>query len=183
MRLLLFTLLFSSFVHSQKFDGYVVTNANDTIRCKFFVRINSINENSIYPSSVCKKVKILTGKGEEITYKPLEIKSFYFIGPECDFKFVSLKEDKKQFYHEVTLGKINLYKIYFSSTGMEFSNGVILSNGKLHTIAGFGLRKKFGEFIKDYPELYNKWMNTDEYKLNQFTELVFLYNDHFKNKL
>lgn len=183
MRLLSFILLFSLFAQAQKFDGYVVTNTNDTIHCKFFIRTNSIDEKIPYPSSVCKKVKILTNKGEEMNFKPSQIKSFFIKGTkDCDLKFVSLREDDDQFYQELIIGKLSLYKIYFTSMyGQEFSNGVILKEGKLYKIAGFGLRKKFGELIKDYPELYDKWMNSEDYKLDQFQELVSLYNEHFKN--
>jgi hypothetical protein len=183
MRLLSFILLFPLFVQSQKFDGYVVTNKNDTINCKFFIKTNSADEKIPYPSSVCKKVKILSDKGGEIAFKPSQLKSFLIKGTkDCDLKFVSIKEDDDQFYHELITGKLSLYKIYFTSMyGEEFSNGVILKEGKLYKIAGFGLRKKFGELIKDYPELYDKWMNSEDYKLNQFQELVSLYNEHFKN--
>jgi hypothetical protein len=182
MKLFLFLLLLPVFVHSQKFDGYVVTNANDTIHCKFFIKTNSADEKIPYPSSVCKKVKILSYKGEEMAFKPSQLKSFFIRGTkDCDLKFVSLKEDDDQFYQELIIGKLSLYKIYFTSMyGQEFSNGVILKEGKLYKIAGFGIRKKFGELIKDYPVLYNKWMNED-YKLDQFQELVGLYNEHFKN--
>jgi thymidylate synthase len=111
------------------------------------------------------------------------LKSFLIIGTkDCDLKFVSLKEDDDQFYQELEIGKLSLYKIYFTSMyGQEFSNGVILKEGKLYKIAGIGIRKKFGELIKDYGELYDKWMNPDEYKIDQFQELVGLYNDHFNN--
>ena len=182
MRLISFLLLLPLFVHSQKFDGYVVTNANDTIHCKFFIGTHSIDEKIPYPSTVCKKVKILTDNGEKMAFKPRQIKSFLIKGTkDCDLKFVSLKEDDDQFYHELIIGKLSLYKIYFTSYGNEFSNGVIMKEGKLYKIAGFGTRKKFGWLIEDYPELFDKWMNTEDYKLNQFQELVGLYNEHFKN--
>lgn len=182
MKVVAFLLLLPLFVHSQKFDGHVVTNTNDTIRCKFFIKTNSADDKIPYPSSVCKKVKILTEKGEEISFKPAQLKSFLIKGTkDCDLKFVSLKEDKSEFYQELIIGKLSLYKIYFTSMyGQEFSNGVILKDGKLQKIAGFGIRKKFGELIEDYPELYKKWMN-EEYTLDQFQELVSLYNEHFKN--
>ncbi len=183
MKLLLVILLATLSVQAQKFDGYVVTNANDTINCKFFIRTDAKDEKLPYPSSVCKKVKILSDKGEEMSFKPAQLKSFYISGTkDCDLKFVSLKEDDDEFYQELIVGKLSLYKIYFTSMyGQEFSNGVILKDGKLSKIAGFGLRKKFGELIKDYPELYDKWMNSEEYRLDQFQELVGLYNEHFKN--
>jgi hypothetical protein len=179
----LFILAFGNISYGQKFDGFVVTNTNDTIHCKFFIQTNSADEKIPYPSSVCKKVKILTDKGEEMAFKPSQLKSFFIKGTkDCDLKFVSLKEDDDQFYHELIIGKLSLYKIYFTSMyGQEFSNGVILKEGKLYKIAGFGLRKKFGELIKDYPELYDKWMNSEDYKVDQFQELVNLYNEHFKN--
>lgn len=178
----LFLLLLPLFVHSQKFDGYVVNNTNDTIRCKYFIGTHSDNEKIPYPSTVCKKVKILSDKGEKMAFKPSQIKSFFVKGTkDCDLRFVSLEEDDSQFYQELIIGKLSLYKIYFTSLyGQEFSNGVILKDGKLEKMAGFGIRKRFGELIKDYPELYDKWIK-EEYKLDQFQELVGLYNEHFKN--
>ena len=153
--LTIFAVLISIVTNAQKFNGYVVTNANDTINCRFFIKTNPTDEKIPYPSSVCKKVKILTDKGEEKAFKPSQLKSFFIKGTkDCDLKFVSLKEDDDQFYQELIVGKLSLYKIYFTSMyGQEFSNGVILRDRKLYKIAGFGIRKKVGELITDYPEL------------------------------
>lgn len=105
--LTILTVLISLVTNAQKFDGYVVTNANDTINCKFFIKTNPTDKKIPYPSSVCKKVKILTDKGEEKAFKPSQLKSFFIKGTkDCDIKFVSLKEDDDQFYQELIIGKI-----------------------------------------------------------------------------
>jgi len=117
MKKLLFVLIFiifKSISYGQKFDGYVVTNANDTINCKFFVQTNLFDETMFYANSVRNKVKILTEKGEKIKYEPSQLISFVVKGTKFgDFKFVSFKEDNYQyFYHEIIVGEISFYRLY-----------------------------------------------------------------------
>ena len=48
-------------------------------------------------------------------------------------------------------------------------------------MTGFSTRKKFAAFIIDYPELYEKWIDSNNnYKLAQIEEVIILYNEHFK---
>ena len=111
MRLFTFLLLLPVFVHSQKFGGYVVTNSNDTINCKFFIGTNDTRLN-VY--TIKDKVKILTDKGEELKYSSRDLKSFLVKGTKFgDLKFVSLKyDDYERFYHEVNAGKLTFYRFY-----------------------------------------------------------------------
>jgi hypothetical protein len=185
MRLLLYILLFSSLVHSQKFDGYVVTNANDTIRCKFFVQTNLFDTTMFYPNSVKNKVKIFSN-GQKIKYEPNQIKSFYITGTKFgDYKFISLPQDGyKHFYHETIVGKISFYKIYLDNLngGFPQHREVFVKEKKIQNIRSLSFRKDFGELIKDYPELYSKWIvGNDNYKLSQVFEVIQEYNKFFEN--
>lgn len=171
--------------YSQRIEGYVVTNSNDTIKCKFFVTPNMFNRTIIYKDELCllKKLKILTNSGEKKKYRANELKSFFVTGTsEGDFKFVSLNEDNyNHFYHEVIKGKISYYRLYKGVDGTKFNEYIIKSN-LMFKLGIFNTRKTLGEQIKDYPELYEKWMDSNNfYTIDKLDEVIKLYNEHFIN--
>jgi hypothetical protein len=180
--------LTASLASGQRFDGHVVTNANDTIKCKFFVATNSINRSIFQATSVYSKVKILTDKGEEITYYPKDIKSFYIEKTsQGDMKFVGIKEDGFQhFYHEVVGDRLSYYKLYHKSGGMHpnayykefvYKDGILLELGTKNT------RKNFGDLIRDNKELYDYWIDPKGYyKVKDAFIAVNQYNRFFKEK-
>ena len=183
MKKLLILLLISLSAYSQKYHGYVVTNSNDTIKCKFRVQTNLVNDNIYYPSS--RTIVTLNDAGEKTKYKPNQLKSYYLQGPNIrNYRFVSLKEDNnKSFYHEVLKGKICLYYLYEPnmSGGDPIKTIYILKEGKLNKIKGLGLRKKVGEFLIDYPEVYETWINSNQsFDIDQMEYIVELYNKHFE---
>lgn len=183
MRLLLFTLLFSSFVHSQKFDGYVVTNANDTINCKYFVPTNMFDKTLVEVASIKDEISIYN-KGERVKYTSKDLKSFLIKGTKFgDLKFVSFKyDDYNRFYHEVIVGKLMYYRYYLSAAGAPvFGIGFGLKDEKFVELQGPDVREKLGEFIIDFPELHAKWMNPKIYKTKKLEEVIKLYNEYFKN--
>ena len=96
------------------------------------------------------------------------------------YKYVSLEQNKNHFFHERILGKLSFYTVYNAGIQGEhnFQTNYILKDRKLFEISR---RNKLGKLIIDYPELYNKWMNSENYRLNQIEEVVNLYNEHFKN--
>lgn len=183
MRLFVFLLLLPVFAHSQKFDGYVVTNANDTINCKYFVPTNPFSEKLLSVARIHDKIKILNNKGETIEYTTKDIKSFLIKGTKFgDLKFVSLKYDNhERFYHEVQTGRLIFYRFYKEGSGMVIGIGFGLKDEKFVELQGPDVRERLGEFIVDYPELYTKWMNPKSYKVNKLEEVIKLYNEHFKN--
>lgn len=183
MRLFAFLFLLPVFVHSQKFDGYVVTNANDTVRCRYFVATNPFSEKLLSVGSIRDKIKILSAKGETIEYTTKDIKSFLIKGTKFgDLKFVSLKYDNfGRFYHEVMLGKLTFYRYYIEGMTAVVGIGFGLKDDKFVELQGPDVREKLGEFIVDYPELHDKWMNPKIYKAKKLEEVIKLYNEHFKN--
>ena len=166
----------------QRFNGYVVTNANDTIKCRFSLEMNIFNDSLFYDSGISKRAKIFKQNGEKVKYMPTELKTVFITGPkQGDYKFVSLEQDKEHFFHEKIVGKLSYYVVYRGNLqgGFPLQTPYFLKDGKLAEVTG---RKKFGELIIDYPELYNKWMDSNKfYKLGEFPEVVNLYNEHFKN--
>ena len=184
MRLFLFILLYPLLVNSQKFDGYVVTNTNDTINCKFFVQTNPFSEKLLSVASIHDKIKILSRQGETIEYTTKDIKSFLIKGTKFgDLKFVSLKYDNyERFYHEVTTGKLTFYRFYKEGSGMVIGIGFGLKDEKFVELQGPDVKERLGALIIDYQELYNKWMDSNKYyKPRQLEEVIKLYNEHFKN--
>ena len=168
----------------QRFNGYVVTNANDTIKCRFSLEMNIFNDSLFYDSGISKRAKIFKQNGEKVKYMPTELKTVFITGPkQGDYKFVSLEQDKEHFFHEKIKGKLSYYVVYKGNLqgGFPLETPYFLKDGNLLEIKGFSVRKKFGELIKDYPELYEKWMDSNNYyKVGQFPEVIQLYNEHFK---
>lgn len=169
----------------QRFNGYVVTNENDTIKCRFSLEMNIFNDSLFYDSGISKRAKIFKQNGEKVKYLPTELKTVFITGPkQGDYKFVSLEQDKKHFFHEKINGKLSYYILYTGNLqgGFPLETIYFLKEGKLTENSGFSSRKKFGELIKDYSELYEKWMDSNNYyKLGQFPEVIKLYNEHYKN--
>ncbi|MCF8323206.1 MAG: hypothetical protein K9I26_08725 [Flavobacterium sp.] len=168
----------------QRFNGYVVTNANDTIKCRFSLEMNIFNDSLFYDSGISDRAKIFKENGEKVKYLPTELKTVFITGPkQGDYKFVSLEQDQKHFFHERIKGKLSFYILYKGniSGGFPLQMHYFLKNGILVQIKGSNARKKFAELIIDFPELYEKWIDSDKfYKLNQFEEVINLYNEHFK---
>ena len=178
-------MIFCSNVNAQKFDGYYITNSNDTIKCSFDVRVNIFDSKIFEKASVKNKVKVLNVDNKKIVFKPNEIRSFFIKGTKAgDFKFVSIENDNN-FYHEVIKGRLSYYKLYRQNSGGALgaliAEGIYLSKDqKLIEVNPLNLRKALSKQIEDYEELYIKWIDSDKYyKLNQFEEVVNLYNEHF----
>src|SRR6218665_1472489 len=174
MRLFAFLLLLPLFVHSQKFDGYVVTNANDTIKCKYFVPTNPFSEKLLSVGRIHDKIKILSNKGETIEYTTKDIKSFLVKGTKFgDLKFVSLTYDGfLRFYHEVQVGRLLFYRYYIEGSAMVVGIGYGLKDEKFVELQGPDIRERLGELIADYPELHDKWMDGKKYyKAKQLEEV------------
>jgi hypothetical protein len=147
MKFLLSILMLPLFVHSQKFDGYVVTNTNDTIKCKFFVETNLFDDTMFYPSSVRNKVKIYNN-GVKTKYEPSQLKSFFISGTKFgNYKFVSLPEDGlKHFYQEIIVGRISSYRIYLDNLNGGYPPGrdSFVKDNKIQDIRALSFRKDFG---------------------------------------
>lgn len=181
------TIIFFNFnAFAQKFDGYYITNNNDTIKCSFDVEVKIFDRKDFEKYSVKNRVRTLNTEGYKTTFKPNEINSFFIKGTKTgDYKFVSI-ENKNNFYHEIIKGKLSYYKLYRGSSGGAI--GALVAEGiYLHKDENFieinplNLRKGLGKQIEDYPELYQKWIDSNKhYKLDQFEEVVNLYNQHFE---
>lgn len=184
--IIVFTIIiFSLSIQAQgRFNGYVVTNANDTIKCKFSLEMNIFNDSLFYDSGISNRAKIFKENGEKVKYMPSELKCVFITGPkQGDYKFVSLVEDKEHLFHEKIKGKLSYYVLYKGNLngGFPIEKPFLLKEGKLVEMTGFNIRKKFGELIIDYPELYQKWMDSNNfYKVSQMAEVIILYNEHFK---
>jgi hypothetical protein len=183
MKKLLVLLLFCLSSYSQKYYGYVVTNSNDTIKCKYKVETNLINDDMYYPNS--KSIVTINNAGEKTKYKPNQLKSYYLKGPNIkNYKFVSLKEDNNEFfYDEILKGKICLYYHYKINIGGgdPIKTVFILKDGTLTKITGMNMRKKIGAFLIDYPEVYNTWINSNRsFDLDQMEYIIELYNKNFE---
>lgn len=182
-----FALFIGFHTNAQKFDGYYVTNTNDTIKCSFDVEVNIFDSKIFERASVKNKVKILNIEGKKLVFKPNEINSFFIKGTSTgDYKFVGIVNGNN-FYHEIIKGKISYYKLYRQNPGGALGTLIaeeyyLFKDGKLVEISPLNLRKGLSKQMLDYPELNQKWLDSDKfYKLNQFEEVIKLYNEHFKN--
>ena len=178
-------IIFGFNMQGQRFNGYVVTNSNDTIKCRFSLEMNIFNDSLFYDSGISDRAKIFLENGTKVKYKPSEIKTVFITGPkQGDYKFVSLKADNyEHLYHEKIIGKLSYYILYKGNIrgGFPFAKPFILKENKLVNIEGFSRRKTFGELIIDYPELHQKWMDSNNYyKIDQILQVLNIYNEHFK---
>ena len=185
--LLLFFSLTSFSQNFEGFKGYVVTIDNDTIHGTFESISNMFYKNIFNPARIRKIVKIKNNAGIVTKYKPNEIVSFLVYKPRnnTDYKFISTyRDDYKHFYHEILVGKISYYKIYDQDmNASELYKEIFIKNDKIQDVTMFSYRKDFGELIKDYPELYSKWVDGNKFYKTYETDLVIsLYNEYFKNK-
>ena len=182
MRKLSIVFAFISFnIYGQDFNGYYITNENDTIKCGFNVGVNLFDA-----QTVRNKIKIINADAVELKFKPNEIKSFFIEGTSVgNYKFVSIA-NHKYFYHEIIKGKLSYYKVYLNNSGgalgaLASVSYYLLKDENLVELNPLNLRKGLSKQIEDYPELYQKWIDSDKYyKLNQFEEVINLYNKHFK---
>jgi hypothetical protein len=178
-------IIFNFTVNAQRFNGYVVTNSNDTIKCKFSLEMNMFDKTLFYDSGISDRAKIYKENGEKAKYMPTELKTVFITGPkQGDYKFVSLKEDKEHFFQEILAGRLSYYVLYKGNLqgGFPLEKPYLLKEGKLLRIDGFSRRKTLGDLIIDYPELYEKWMDSNSsYKINQIEEVIKIYNTHFEN--
>jgi hypothetical protein len=180
---ILFILIFNSNCFGQNNNGYYITNSNDTIKCYF--DLFSIS-GKFDPQTVRNKIKLITNSGDKLIFKPNEIKSFFISKINSrDYKFVSIS-NHNYFYHEIIKGKISYFKVYLNNPGGAFGTLVseklyLYKNEKLTEIDPLFLRKGLSKQIEDYSELNLKWIDSNKYyKLNQFEEVIKLYNEHFK---
>nr|WP_315258422.1 hypothetical protein [uncultured Flavobacterium sp.] len=183
----LFFIVFKSVSYGQKLNGYVVTNANDTIDCDFF-ETNLFNDKIFDAISVYNKVKVVTKKGEEIKYYPKDIKCFYIEGTtDGNLKFVSFKYDNyNHFYHEVVGDRLSYFRLYNKNN--PYSNGLnqtykefIFKDDIFLELGIFNTRKNLALLIEDNKEIYDKWMDKNGYyKLKDAFNIINQYNNFYK---
>jgi hypothetical protein len=185
---ILLLICFYSNIFAQNFEGYVITKSNDTLKCTFDVQTNIFDETMFYPSSVMKSVKIINENGEKFKFYPNQIDSFIIKNTKFgNFKFVSLKADNyKNFYQEISVGRISIYKKYTGNMngGYPIESTIYCKNDKLDSRETnfFNFRKWFSKYIDDYPELYQKWIDSDNFfKKKDVFEVIKIYNNYFKN--
>jgi len=184
MRILLILILLSSSftLKAGKFIGYYVTNNQDTISCYF----NLADFDYYDLAGISKKVIIVDNEGVK-KFKPHEIICFAIVFSEQEqYKFVSLKEDPKKFYHEIVYGKLSLYKTYSMNLyhGVPSITTVLLKHGMLFTLSGFNTKQAISELLIDNPAILAKWKKTKLFTDadTKIETIVREYNESFSNK-
>ena len=159
-KLLFLLLLISSSLKAETFSGYYVTNTFDTIHCNISLIKKHIDFYDF--SRVTKNVNLVDSEGIK-KFKPQEIICFIIDIPDKGiYKFVSLKEDKKSFFHEIISGKISLYKIY-SLHPYDGSLAIIpvaFKENKLVYLNVANRKQRVGNLLKDKSALLEKWKTT-----------------------
>jgi hypothetical protein len=104
--------------------------------------------------------------------------------PKTDYKFVSIEADGyTHFYNEIFIGEISCYRIYNQDMNARLLfKDIYIKNNEIKKIRFLSERTDAGNLIFDYKELYDKWMNKDEYKLYQMNYIFHLYNEYKKNQ-
>ena len=157
--LTLFSLISSS-LKAEEFAGYYVTNNLDTVHCVFVLQKK---HGDFYDFSMLTKTVILGDQGGTKKFKPHEIVCFAINIPnEGTYKFVSLKEDKKQFFHEIINGKISLYKTYSRHPydGSLTILPIAHKDNQLVYLNVVNRKQRVSNLLKDNPVILEKWTAT-----------------------
>ncbi len=161
---------------SQTSD-YYINNQGDTILSKFLKYESP--KGKIIPSLFTKGIKVIEN-GEKVKLKPNDIKSFTItdkLGNTC--KFVSLKDDKNNFYHEIIKGKISLYYFYSSHPydGSISALPVMVKNENVSFLNVLNPKKRILDLISDCPETYKELMEKEKYSKKDNETIVEAYNN------
>lgn len=174
--------------YSQNFKGYYVTNQLDTINCVFEINEVLFDRNKFDPQTVRNNIRINKENNQSLKFKPNDILSFFIENANSkNYKFVSIP-NHNYFYHEIIKGKLSYYKVYLNNSGgvlgsLASQSLYLFKDEKLTEINPLNLRKGLSKQIIDYPELHEKWNNSNKYyRLDQFEEVIKLYNDYFDKK-
>ena len=160
-KLVFLLLLISSCLKAETFSGYYVTNTFDTIHCNISLMKKHIDFYDF--SRVTKNVNLVDSEGVK-TFKPHEIICFTINIPDKGIhKFVSLKEDKKNFFQEIINGKISLYKTYslHPYDGSLAILPVALKDNKLVYLNVANRKQRVSNLLKDNPIIFRKVENND----------------------
>lgn len=162
----LFFLLFTTFIFSQKFGEYYVTNNNDTIKCDIIKHSHS-------------RVIILEN-GQKKKFKPHEIKLYsVFVGAHV--KYVSLLNNKNQFFIERIKGRLSLYHIDdwdFYSKSIVLRNALVKDNNNIIYLKNKNSnRKTISSLIADCPTVLTDWNDIEKYPTENFERVIESYNN------
>jgi hypothetical protein len=153
-------LLVASSLRAETFSGYYVTQTSDTIHCSINLKKKHIDFYDF--SRVTKIVTLVDNEGVK-RFSPHEILCFAINIPDKGiYKFVSLEEDRKSFFHEIVNGKISLYKIYSlnSYDGALVIMPVALKDNKLIYLPAAYRKKRVSNLLEDNPAILEKWETT-----------------------
>lgn len=164
VKLLLAVLIFVKFnTFSQSKGDYYISKSNDTIHCK----ILDFNSKRVFVSV----------NGEKIKFVPVNIKSIVIHKKGTAYKFVSLINDKQNFYREIILGKLSFYNL----NDPNMSYPIMVKDDKIVWLNVLNPSKRISELISDCPELYKEWTEGEKYTLKDKEAIVNAYNKCISN--
>lgn len=135
--LFIFSLFISIFLWGKQFDGYYITNENDTIEAKIRIEVNMFDNSLIRNSSIRTGVTVFVNE-EKRKFKPFEIKEFY-IYEQGGISFKPVKLGRTSLFAQVqTEGSLSVY--IFGTTdlygGAEYANYILKYLDKEPTAVG-----------------------------------------------
>lgn len=130
----------STFAYAKKADGYIITNAGDTIYGKIKVKLNK--EEKIKFATLQDQVIFYDEEGKKTIYLPGEIRSFYFYFNEQTPSFVSVEFYKSSQLFLMVIGDQGYLKLYKYYPGDEKS------------LASAYELAEYVYGVKDFDELY-----------------------------
>ena len=156
----------------QYHKGLVINNNGDSINCEIFLP-KYLNGQFNY-STLTKRITALMKDGGIQVFKPEDIvKAEIQVEGSEKLRFVSIPEDKKQFFQERVNGKLSLFTLHFTNSG--FPAPILRKNSKLTYLNVVNKKKRVTELIADFPELYSEWQS-EKYDFNNLDKVVELYN-------
>lgn len=106
--LFIFSLFTSISLWGKQFDGYYITNENDTIEAKIHIEVNMFDNSIIRNSSIRTGVTVFVNE-EKRKFKPFEIKGFH-IYDQNGISFKPIKIGKNTLFAQVKVeGKLSVF--------------------------------------------------------------------------
>ncbi|RLZ09699.1 hypothetical protein [Faecalibacter macacae] len=167
MKFLFFIKLFltSYLLTAQIQKEYYITIKNDTISGEFL---------DYHPKMVTFLVDEI-----KVKLKPKEIQSIFIKENEKLVKYVTLNNDKTNFYEEAVVGPLSLYylRTFNPYDGEKLIFSILIKNNEMINVNASNSKKRIAKLIKDCPQLLKEWTQTNNYPDYDIIKITEAYNE------
>ncbi|WP_353166239.1 hypothetical protein [Empedobacter brevis] len=158
-------LLFTTVVSAQFNSEYYINHSNDTIKGE----VMGYNSNVVH----------FFVNNDIIKLKPKDIQSFVVNEDDKKVKYVTLKNNKNNFYEEAVVGPLSHY--YLRTVNRYYNEKLVYSllvkNDEIVYVNASNSKKRIAKLISDCPQLLKEWTETDKYPDYDIIKITEAYNE------